>query len=185
MDRKQHAHLVDDVLEYILKRVEKKDGCWNWIGPLNSNKAPRFNKFVLGKKTHLSPHIVMYNRRHFPDTASDVAYPKDEIRRKCGNILCVSPEHLLRGTRTKTIQAMKERGTTQTGNDNHLLHDHVQIVKDREAGMTYSEIAEKHGLSGKGHVSWILKQSLHSKEKGAITSGGEEEVGTGVPKYHD
>ena len=58
MDRKQHAHLVDDVLQYILKRFEKTEDCWNWFGPLNSNKAPRFSKFVLGKKTHLSPHIV-------------------------------------------------------------------------------------------------------------------------------
>lgn len=165
MDRKQHAHLVDDVLQYILKRFEKTEDCWNWFGPLNSNKAPRFSKFVLGKKTHLSPHIVMYNHRHFPTSPSDVSYPQDEIRRDCGNVLCVNPDHLVRGNRTKTIDAMKKRGTTQTGNDNHLLHDHQQIFRDREAGMTYSEIAEKHGLSGKGHVSWILKQSLQSKEK--------------------
>ena len=122
-------------------------------------------KFVLGKKTHLSPHIVMYNHRHFPTRPSDVSYPQDEIRRDCGNVLCVNPDHLVRGNRTETIDAMKKRGTTQTGNDNHLLHDHEQIMRDREAGMTYSEIAEKHVLSGKGHVSWILKQSLQSKEK--------------------
>jgi len=42
----------------------------------------------------------------------------------------------------------------------HPKYDHQEILKDREDGMTYKEIMEKHGIKSKSTVSHIINKSL-------------------------
>ena len=42
----------------------------------------------------------------------------------------------------------------------HPKYDHLEILKDRDDGMTYKEIMEKHGIKSKGTVNHIIKHSL-------------------------
>jgi len=44
------------------------------------------------------------------------------------------------------------------------IHNHSEILKDRESGMTYREIQEKYNISSKGTISFIVNKSM-KKEK--------------------
>ena len=47
----------------------------------------------------------------------------------------------------------------------NLKHDHEAIINDRNNGLSFSEIMVKHGISSKGTISFILKNSMLSTKK--------------------
>ena len=42
--------------------------------------------------------------------------------------------------------------------------DHKEIMSDRESGMSYKQIMQKHGIKSKGTISFIVNSSLASQE---------------------
>lgn len=45
-------------------------------------------------------------------------------------------------------------------NASNPLHNHEVIIKDRVNGYTYKQLMDKHGISSKGTISFILNKSL-------------------------
>ena len=81
------------VLEKFWANIEKLDnGCWQWTGPLDKTKLPVIRTIDdNGKFKESSPRRTSLIIHGVELTKSDRALPK------CGNKLCVSPEHLVIG----------------------------------------------------------------------------------------
>ena len=99
--------------------------------------------------------------------ATEYGYPSDdlEVRRDCNNPICVNINHLSIGTRDDTIDAMKERGTTQVRNLHAKRHAHADIVTDHKSGLSYSQLMKKYNIKSKGAISYIINKSLASEEE--------------------
>lgn len=86
------------------------------------------------------------------------------VRHLDGNPLNNSWENIAIGTHSDNmmdIPALKRRIKSS-----HPKHDHSEIIKDREDGMTYSEIMEKYNITSRGTVSFIINKSLIREDNG-------------------
>lgn len=164
---KETAHLHPDVVKKFWANVSASENvvdCWEWAGRFwngsregNEWKPPRFEVQKNKIRTRFLAHRFMW--------AIVNGYPEElEIRRTCNNCKCVNPDHLAAGTRTDTIEDMKKRGTTQTGNQNNRKLDHAGIYADHVAGMSYNEIMKNHNIESKGIISYIINKSMEAEE---------------------
>ena len=80
--------------------VEKKDGCWKWIGYLDPNGYGRLNI----KNVPILAHRISYQlyRGGIPKGMS--------ICHKCDNPFCVNPDHLFLGTQKDNMDDMINKG---------------------------------------------------------------------------
>lgn len=46
-----------------------------------------------------------------------------------------------------------------------VKHNHEEIMKDKGAGMTYSELMKKYNISSKGTIAYIMNSSLKKQSK--------------------
>jgi len=51
----------------------------------------------------------------------------------------------------------------RVNNASNPKHNHSVILEDRANGMTYSEIMDKHNISSKGTISFIINKSLYKE----------------------
>lgn len=49
-------------------------------------------------------------------------------------------------------------------NASHPKHNHSEILNDYRNGLTYKKIMEKHGITSKGTLSFIINKSIKLKE---------------------
>ena len=174
MVSQSEAHLNDEVMEYIWDRIDKNVNfpCHQWIGPLSGSKStqgkhgkwptPRAKKQIDGERHSFMPHIVIYNYHHYPDEESPLDWNKgrgDEIRRTCGNSLCMNIEHLILGTRKDTIQSSIDRGTTAIGNTYGVKYDAEDVRSAHESGMSYKQIMREFNIPSKGTISYIINKA--------------------------
>lgn len=162
------AHLYPDVVKKFWAQVEvnSETECWPWSGDTFSASRKQgtwiVGRFAVQKKK--LRHVYAAHRFLW---AIEKGYPSDalEIRRDCNNPLCVNINHLSIGTRNDTIDAMKERGSTQSRNLNAKKYAHENIVADRKNGLSYAQLMEKYGIKSKGTISYIINKSLASEEE--------------------
>ena len=161
------AHLFKECRDYFRENVSKGRNCHEWFGPYvhpgnGRVQTPRMRVQINNVRPNVAVHIFAYNLWHHPGEASPICHSKgDEIRRECGNLKCVNPEHMALGNRTDTIAAMMKRGTTQTQNQHAKKYSHEDIRKDYyENKMSYGQLMEKYKISSKGTISHIINKAI-------------------------
>lgn len=86
--------------ERFFKKVQKSDGCWEWIGAKDPNG---YGNFKIGKK-YVKTHRVSY-LIHFGKIPKRLY-----VLHHCDNTSCVKPQHLFLGTQTDNMQDMMKKG---------------------------------------------------------------------------
>tara|TARA_R100000656_G_scaffold63175_4_gene48592 strand:+ start:87 stop:563 length:477 start_codon:yes stop_codon:yes gene_type:complete len=80
------------------------------------------------------------------------------IRHLDGNPSNNSWKNIALGTQSENM--MDRSKVDRIQNASNPKHDHKAILADREKGMTYKELMEKHGISSKGTLSFIINKSI-------------------------
>jgi hypothetical protein len=112
-------------------------GCWVWLKSLTENGYP-------GAYAHRMYWEIVHGPR-----------PDDwHIHHLCRNTRCVNPEHLeaISPRDHLMVHHLEEAGRT--------LDDVRALRSDREAGLSFSALAEKHGVP-RSTVYYWLKSSWH------------------------
>lgn len=124
-------------------KVDKRFGCWEWIGAVNQSG---YGVFWDEKKTHLA-HRYSYGLKN-PQPPKGM-----EVRHKCDNKLCVNPQHLTIGTKAQNLQDRNRRGRTASGVRNgrsKLTPRKVKEIRQRlTKGETQTSLAKEFGVSRK------------------------------------
>ena len=110
--------------------------------------------FTVNRKLKVPAHrfqaYIKYKEKIFDD---DIV-----VRHLDGNKLNNSWDNILIGTYSEN--QLDRTIESRVNGASHPKHDHLEILKDRDDGMTYKEIMEKHNISSKGTVSFIINKSL-------------------------
>jgi hypothetical protein len=139
-----------------------ENGCWQWEGKTRS--SGRYGYLNIGNKT-VSAH------RHYCEIANGKPSVGFVACHKCGNSLCVNPEHLYWGTMRQNYLDSKEKmdtrglchGWGRKGFENQRCKltekAYTQRIKEakklRGCGYSYRQIMEALGLKSKGHARQI------------------------------
>jgi len=141
-----------------LKRVQKTDNCWIWIGAKSYCKGYGFYRT---KRAHRIAYELWVNP--IPDGLV--------VRHKCDNGLCVNPQHLEVGTQADNMRDKVERGRQAKGEkhakafkrpngENHknskLKDDEVREIKVLLGFYTLTELAKLYNVSI--DTIWNIKQ---------------------------
>jgi hypothetical protein len=136
--------------ERFWKRVEKSDGCWLWIGCINSAGYGNVKWGELGvQETHRISWLLEYRYM-----------PTELVLHTCDIRPCVRPDHLFLGSHQDNSDDMiaKGRGHWNRGEDNHnakLSAMDVQEIRARLQGDEQQrEIARQFGVT-QGLISAI------------------------------
>ena len=122
-------------LDRFWSKVEKTQGCWQWIGPVASHGYGRFTR---GRKWEDTAHRIAYAMSHGPIPEGMV------VRHKCDNRRCCNPAHLELGSQTKNVQDMWERNGRKT----KLTLDQAKEIKERVlAGERGIDLAAEFGVT--------------------------------------
>lgn len=133
-------------LEYKIKlyneRVVKKEGCWDWLGIIDTNQGYAKVQF---KRENISAHRLSWII-HYGDI------PKDkQINHHCDNRKCTNPEHLYLGTQKQNEEDKLKRNRQAKGSINgsaKLNEYQVKEIKEllREGKSQYF-LSEKYNIS--------------------------------------
>lgn len=113
-----------------------KDGCWPWIGGIDTNGYGFFEQD--GK------HIIAHRRAYELTNGTiplGIGYHGTEIRHECDNPPCCRPSHLVPGTHMDNMIDMVSRGRSV------LKLTEVQVREIREDDRPYAEISRDYGIS--------------------------------------
>lgn len=94
--------------ERFWRKVEKTDGCWNWIGGKRPNGYGQIQQGGKGSPT-MSAHRASYTIHNGPVPEGKV------IMHTCDNRGCVNPAHLIVGTYRDNMQDMHQKGRAKPG----------------------------------------------------------------------
>lgn len=83
------------------------------------------------------------------------------VRHKNGNPGDNSWDNILIGTHSDNMMDIPEEDRRRKSS--HPKHDHEAIIKDRNNGMKYKDLMNKHGVKSKSTLSFILNKSMASE----------------------
>jgi hypothetical protein len=151
-----------------MARVSPSDGCWQWIGAINPNKARRNYPLAMfyldGKNQKASRAAWLLLRGPIPEAM--------HVCHTCDNPLCVNPDHLFLGTHRDNMHDCAVKGRVGTAK---LNPDRVrQIRLLRRNGMSMQAIADRFEVSERA-VEFVLKGVTWSYVKDAALSALDKE----------
>lgn len=134
--------LTKKQLSNFLKKIDKKELCWEWNASLTHDFYGRFRTSL---KTLLS-HRVSYSifKGEIPEGMC--------VCHKCDNPKCCNPDHLFLGTVKENSNDMISKGRSLAGSKNHKSklteNDIKEIVLMRlETGLSYPKIAKIYNVT--------------------------------------
>lgn len=143
-----------------------KNGCWVWKGKTRS--SGRYGYVSIKGKTE-SVHRIVCELKNGPSEKNMFAC------HKCGNSLCINPDHLYWGTAKNNYEDSKENmmlkinwGKRGVDNPNSKYPQDLltKCIELRKTGMSFSKIAKECGFKSKGHAWTIWKTHLkYSQEQ--------------------
>lgn len=146
--------LPEKVISDFWERVEKTDGCWNWIGSINKNGYGQMSV----DSFPLMAHRISYFIRYGPLVEGLC------VCHECNNPRCVrpDPEHLLLETQKYNMQTAARLG--------RLSHrKHARGSAHGISKFTESDVAEiRRRYRGGESVASIHKTSFSGLTRGAL-----------------
>lgn len=113
-------------------RVEKTGGCWNWTGPIGSERYGRIR--FQGRR--VLTHVISY-RLSFGAVPSGLS-----VLHRCDNPRCVRPDHLYAGTAKDNVWDAITRGRRPRGPNLRLTSAEVTAIRAKwRAGESQRAIA--------------------------------------------
>jgi hypothetical protein len=144
-----------DIPSKLLNYTEDANGCWIWRGNTTSDG---YGRIRIGKQKRRA-HIASYELTHG-------AVPENKmICHKCGNSLCIKPEHLYAGTAKENYADMVRHGrSNRPSGEAHpkakLTEEKVRAI--RESSKTTRVLANIYGI-GKSTVQQIKAREIWKK----------------------
>lgn len=152
------AHSVESFWA-LSDRPDDPNGCWTWRGNVDSDGYGRISFSGRYHKAHQLAYRL----------SNGVMKRKVYICHKCGNRLCVNPEHLYHGNSKQNAQDMIRHGRSLKGERNHnakLTSENVREIRkkyDAGGGNTVT-LAAEYGVT-QGAISHVVlgKTWIHVK----------------------
>jgi hypothetical protein len=147
------------------RKVDKSagpEGCWLWTGGTRSG----YGAIRAGSPSRqmLDAHVLSCEWAHGPSPNNCHALHTCDVKR------CVNPVHLYWGTPKQNTADAIERGRYASGERNGmatLADETVEAIRrDRQAGLTFREIAARYGVSA-GHACNITKGKRRHRDNDA------------------
>ena len=132
-------------------KVEKSDGCWNYMGALNPCGYGWITRH--GKQMSASRWSWSLENGPIPNGMS--------VLHKCDNRRCVNPSHLYLGTQTENMRDRADRRRCAT--QKLSIEDVAAMKAMRVTGATIQAIADKFGVSN-GHTSSVIRGVHYGRE---------------------
>jgi hypothetical protein len=130
-------------------RVVKTNGCWIWIGAINSKGYGVFRKE--------RAHRISYRLN-----VSEIK-PSDVVCHKCDNPRCVNPNHLFVGTQADNVHDMDSKNRRKTKTMHGIEHPKAKLTDDDIREIRSSKLSRKE-LEIKFNVSKTLIARILRKE---------------------
>jgi hypothetical protein len=104
-------------------RVDKTNGCWNWIpksGKIGPLRNQEYGYFHIGGGKYVRAHRFAYELANGPIPSGLL------VLHSCDNQRCVNPAHLRAGTQGENAREAVERGRMRPHNKvkTHCIHGH-------------------------------------------------------------
>lgn len=133
------------LLQRFEEKVNKTDGCWEWVAAHNERGYGRIN--IDGKS--VATHRVAYELYvgNIPEGMC--------VCHHCDNPKCVNPDHLFLGTHTENMRDCRNKGRRPlpiTRGERHagskLTEEQVKEIRSRYPGSkSQSELAREYGVA--------------------------------------
>lgn len=133
--------LTDVVASRFWAKVEKSDGCWEWVG---ARYVRGYGKFVVAGKDYKAHRISKL--LHDGALAADLC-----VCHHCDNKRCVRPDHLFIGTQADNMHDMKVKdrrkgiGVGEANGRAKLTQSAVEAILTSADG--HSELGRRYGVS--------------------------------------
>lgn len=147
------ADITEKIQGYFWAKVNKTDGCWEWMATKAQGKWPYGNMRV-GKRSKVLVHRVSW-MIHFGNIPEAM-----QVCHHCDNPSCVRPDHLFLGTQKQNIRDCIAKGRFMTDDRAMVMADPEVRAKmgakgDRNGARTHPEKVKR----GKGHERAKLTES--------------------------
>jgi len=137
--------------------VDKTDGCWTWVGPLN---WAGYGVFCIGGTRHKA-HRFAYERVH-GEIPTGVF-----ICHRCDNPRCVRVDHLWAGSHADNMADMRMKGRAHKSPSRHSeSHPLAKLTQEKARKIRCDQraawrIADEYGVSKS--LVWGIKRGTHWK----------------------
>jgi hypothetical protein len=111
-----------------------------------------------------NPTRSFVHRLHAFQKFGEIIFSEDVVVRHLNGISTDnSIDNIGIGSQSDNMLDIPKKIRVKNSSDSNLKHNHNTIISDRNSGMKYSEIMVKHNITSKGTISFIIKESLKSK----------------------
>ena len=131
--------------ERVLKTLKSKSGYHRFTFRLNSERVT------------VSVHRLQAYQKYGDEMFKEGIL----VRHVNGDSLDNSFKNIKIGTQSDNMMDIPQEIRIQKSS--HPVHNHKDIIKDREDGMSYDNIMKKYNISSKGTISYIVNKSLETK----------------------
>lgn len=145
-----------DAVERFWSKVEKTDGCWNWLGAVG---VGGYGRFWISDEAVSFAHRFSYELAYGP-------IPDDKlVCHHCDNPRCVRPDHFFVGTHADNTNDARNKGRLATGDRSgsrlhperlkrgeqnaraKLTEDQVREIRRLAGSVTQAELAKRFGVA--------------------------------------